>query len=251
MKKLFICIKWVLKQALTPLILILVWFFNIRPFSNMMIPLLDALFDTGLALKIQENKLTPAALAAIDIALLTFFSNALLDLLKRIFKSPLKITVKITDKQLGDFTTLTFKKDNPEQTFPTNVSVKIDAKLEYGLFLFKYIFRGVRLTFFWHPELLTVDHQFKHHVNILNFEKEPGNIHCNILPLFSESDKEFDIEGEFQLLVNRPINKSGLIKTKVQVNSQHKILRFMLNWSINMLVKKEFTPCKIHLRSEV
>ncbi|PFR11762.1 hypothetical protein COK30_17585 [Bacillus cereus] len=249
MKKLFIGIKWFIKRALPPLILILVWIFNVRPFSNM-IPILDSLFNTELASKIKENQISPATLAAIDVALLTFVLNALIDVVKKIFKPLLKIKVNILDKDLGSFTTLTVNKDDYEQTFPTNIKVKIHAELESGLFIFKHIFRGVRLTFFWHPEWLTVDHNFKHHTQILNFKKEPGNIHCNIIPLFSESDNDFEIEGEFQIMLNKPIKKFGSISTKVQINSNKKFLRFMFNWLINILITTELKSCKIHLRSE-
>lgn len=229
--------------------MILVWFFNIRPFSNI-IPILDSIFNAGLALKIKENQLTPAALAAIDIALLTFLLNALIDLVKKIFKRPLKVTVKIKDKHFDNFTTLTFQKEAGEKTFSTNVSVKIEAKLEYGLFIFKNIFRGVRLTFFWHPDFLSIEHGFTDHTKIMNIEIEPGNIHCNLLPLFSESDKDFDFENKLYVMVNNHIKKSGQISAKVQINSNNAFWRFMFNWAINMLVKTEITPFKIHIRSE-
>lgn len=251
MKKFFSFIRWLFKTGLTPGILILVWFVNVRPFSNLILPFLDTSFHLDVANRLKNNSISPAALGAIDVAILNFLAIAVLDLLKKIFVHPFKVDIKIYDKKISqNYTTLEFNETNPENTYPHDLSLKISAEIKSLLWIFQKIFRGVRIVIFWHPEWLSVTPEFRDRTQILNCKSTPGNLHFDIIKLFSESDLEVEFEGKLKVLLNSDIKKHGSISAKIEINSDKRFVRWCLNWFINIFIKKDIKPCKIHLKKE-
>ncbi|MGW9102610.1 hypothetical protein ACWGPK_25185, partial [Priestia megaterium] len=82
---------YLIKKFLPPIILVLVWVYNLRP-----ITLLDKLLPIDLIKKTNSNPdIPPTIIGAIDVALLTVIFSLLSDLFSKFFSKPIELTIKL------------------------------------------------------------------------------------------------------------------------------------------------------------
>ena len=91
LKLLFEFLKWLLSVAATPSALIIVWFYNFRPFQ-----FLSKFVGNGSELQHKIDSLPPATVGAVDVALTVLIFNIIAYFFKKIEK-PVSIKTEIID----------------------------------------------------------------------------------------------------------------------------------------------------------
>ncbi|PKF88429.1 hypothetical protein CW306_13780 [Bacillus sp. BA3] len=246
MKKFFQFIKWLAQAASIPLILVLVWFFNVRPFS-FLFNYVDSILTVDLSTKYKQKGVPDAIFGAIDVAFLTFIYNFSLIILSKIFSKPAKVSIEIHDRKSNkNFVTIPFDEERIESQDPTSIKLKGEIEINYAKWLFDYILKGIRISIQWHPKWLSVVPQIKGASEIIT-NSHPGVMHFNFMDLLSESDSTSTIDGKLSILANSNFKRDGNINVKIEVNSKYKIIRVCFNWVIRLLVKSDLKPCNISL----
>lgn len=243
-------IIWIIQAASVPLILVLVWLFDIRPFS-ILFKQLDALLATDLAGKLKAKSIPPAIYGAIDVALLTFIYNVVIKVFSNFFKRPVSVSVEIKDRKSNkNFCVIPFKEEHIEVQTPNQLTVKGEIEIKYAKWLFDYLIKGIRIRIIWHPIWLSIEPQINRNKQFIVLNELPGEIYFNFMDMLSDSDRSTTIEGKLLILANSAFKQNGYVNIKVEINSDYKILRVGFNWIIRILVKADLKPCSISLEKE-
>ncbi|MCM3620332.1 hypothetical protein M3936_22510 [Sutcliffiella horikoshii] len=243
MLKLF---KWLIQAGTVPLIIVLVWFMDIRPFT-FLFNFVDQILATDLVAKVSNKNIPVTIYGAIDVALLTFFYNLFIKLISKLLKKPALISLKIIDrKSQKSFTTLPFNEETPGTQLPSKIKLQGQIEIRYARWVFYSLLKGVRVTIQWHPKWLSIEPQIGNSDLLTVFQK-PGEIHFNFLELLSESDPSTSIDGKLSIMANSNFKRNGLIRIKVEVNSKNSIIRFCFSWLISILIRTDIKPCEIEL----
>ncbi|QFT87386.1 hypothetical protein FIU87_01865 [Bacillus sp. THAF10] len=238
--------KWLIQAGTVPLIIVLVWFMDIRPFT-FLFNFIDQILATDLAAKISNKNIPVTIYGAIDVGLLTFFYNLLIKLMSQILKKPALISLEIIDrKSQKNFTTLPFNEETPGMQLPTKIKLKGQIEIRYALWVFSSLLKGVRVTIQWHPKWLSIEPQIGDS-DLFSVVQKPGEIYFNFLELLSESDLSTSIDGKLSIMANSNFKRNGLIKIKVEINSKNSIIRFCFSWLISILISTDIKPCEIEL----
>lgn len=246
MGKIINFLKWIFQAISVPLILVLVWFYDLRPFSKVFIKL-DEFLTADLAAKVAEKDIPLTIYGAIDVALLTFFYNLLMIITSKFFKKPAKITIEISDRKSSQqFIAIPFDEENVGMQSPTHINLKGEIEIIYGRWLFDYIIRGVRVSVIWDPQWLSVEPQIRGVSDVLQLR--PGGIDFNFMDMLSESDPSTSIDGKLSVMANSNFKRNGSIGIKLGINSRYKLIRGCFNWTVSLLIKSELKPCKIMLQ---
>ncbi|WP_416420540.1 hypothetical protein ACLZHR_09510 [Priestia aryabhattai] len=236
-------IIYLLKKLITPIILVLVWFYNIRP-----ITILDKILPIDLMKKIKDNPdIPPTIIGAIDVAFLTVIFAVLSDLFNKLFSKPIDITVKIKPKNSSaDSVTIKSNEDKIEDAQLTVISFKFDGEIHKFYKTIKFIFRGIKVKIFWHPEFITVRSDLED-ITWLNPSKGAGTLSFDALKLFSESDSIVSYPVELRVGPNNPYKDHGKIAAKIEVSSEKKWVCACFSGILNSLINLKIEPCNIHI----
>lgn len=239
-------LKWLLQAGAVPVIIVLVWFFNIRPFSFLLTEI-DAILAVDLAVKVAEKNIPITIYGAIDVAILTFLYNLCTIVISSIFRKPALVSVEISDrKSQQNFATLPFDEDNPGAQSPTYINLNGHIEIKNAKWIFDSFLKGVRVTVQWHPEWLSIEPQIDPS-QLITINQKPGEIHFNFFDMLSESDWSTSIDGKLLVMANSNFKRNGTIGIKVEINSKYKLVRMCFNWILYILINTEVKPCKIEL----
>jgi hypothetical protein len=238
----FRLLVYILKKAIAPVALVLVWIYNVRPLI-----FLDKIFQTELMKKIKDNPDVPnTILGAIDVAILSFLLGVLSDVINKFFSKPIELTIKFKPSSSNsDSVTIKYDPDKLENAEATKISLKISGRIYKFYKLIKFIFRGIRVKIYWHAKWLSVT--WREADTLLAPTSKPGAICFDILTLFSESDDVIEFLTTLYVTVNSSIKDQGNITAKVEINSDNKILCICFNGILNSLINLKIEPCKIFL----
>jgi hypothetical protein len=235
----------VIHASSVPVILVLVWFFDVRPFTSFF-GFLDNLLSTDLAAKVNDKGIPPAIYGAIDVALLTFIYNFIKIILSKIAMKPVKISFDIKDRKTNqNLTAIPFDKENVGTQSPTQVKINGEIEIRYAKWFVNYILRGIRISIQWHPKWLSVVPQLDE--AMINLDKLPGEINFNLMDALSEEENSTTIEGRISILANSDFKRDGFVSIIVGINSKNKIIRLCFHWLIMFLVKTDLKPLKVIL----
>ncbi|WP_078382322.1 hypothetical protein [Sutcliffiella halmapala] len=237
-------IIWIIKAISVPAILVLVWFFDFRPFSSVFAKL-DEILTVDLAAKVADKNIPPAIYGAIDVALLTFLYNLLMIICSKFFKKPAQIKIEVSDRMSSQqFIAIPFNEEMAGMQSPTHINLKGEIEIIYGKWFFEFI--GVRVSVIWDPNWLSIEPQIKGGSELLKLR--PGGIDFNFLDMLPESDPSTSIDGKLSVMANSNFKRNGSIGLKLGVNSRYKLIRGCFNWIIPLLVKSELKHCRIMLQ---
>ncbi|MFE4243179.1 hypothetical protein [Peribacillus butanolivorans] len=234
---------YILKKALVPIALVLVWFYDIRPLT-----FVDEILSMDLMLKINKMNLPPAIIGAIDVAILTFFITLISDAVNKFFTKPIELTIKLGPSN-SNADSVTIKYD-PDKEEADQISVKLSGQIYKFYKTIKFIFRGIKVKIYWHPRFLSVT--LKDYVSdeMLIVKDMPGAIYFDILNLFSDSDDILDQPIKLYIRANSDKKREGKITAKIEVNSENKFICLCFNGILNSLIKLKIESCKIHIAKE-
>ncbi|MGF2614203.1 hypothetical protein FZC84_16805 [Rossellomorea vietnamensis] len=247
MHNLFQFLKWVIQAASIPIILVLVWFFDIRPFTSIF-NYLDDVLKSDLSLKIKNKGIPPTILGAIDVALLTFIYNFLNIVISKVFSKPARVSIELRDRKSNkNFIALPFEEEKIGMQSPSHINLVGEIEIKYGKWVFDYILKGIRVNILWHSKWLSVEPQLFGASDIVKLYSRPGKLHFNLMDMLSESEPRTEIDGRLSIMANSNFKRDGHITIKVELNSSQKLVRLCFNWIILMLIKIEIKPCIISL----
>lgn len=236
---------WLLQAASIPIILVFVWIFDVRPFSELFI-YLDNLLAADLESKIRDKDIPISIYGAIDVALLTFIYNAICKIASKVFRKPVIVSLEIEDKRSNkNFSAIPFDEKLIGMQAPTHLTIKGEIEFKYAKWIFDFILRGIRISIKWHPAWLSVEPQIMGVSKII--KSQPGLLHFNFMDLLSDDEPKTSIEGKLSILANYNFKRDGYIDLKVEINSKYKIVRVSFNWILSLLVKMDLKPCSISL----
>lgn len=241
-------LKWLLSTAVTPIALIIVWVYDIRPFQ-IGIEFLGGIIGKDSPLKAEIDAIPQAAVGAIDVAVTVFIFNAIGYFIKKLSK-PISFKVEILDAYTEQpSASLDFDEDNIGQDSPYPLKLKMGVKVSpFFWWTFKHVLRGIRINVIWHPSWLSVTTDFRDKSGILRPKIRPGSYEFNLLDVMSESDIETKLEGKLSVLVNSGIKKQGNVDCKLGINNDYAFIRWLFQWVVLLVVKEETTPCKLILK---
>ncbi|MCF6409015.1 hypothetical protein [Pseudalkalibacillus salsuginis] len=240
-------IKWLLQAGSIPLVLILVWFLEIRPFTYLYTKA-DNLLAFDLASFMAKKNIPITIYGAIDVALLTFLYNFAVIILSKLFKKPVEIKISISDyKSNQNITSIPFDEEQIGMQSPTHIKLNGKIKITYVKWLFDLILKGIRVSIIWHPKWLSIEPQINGSPQMIELYKRPGEISLNFLDMLSESDWSTTMDGKLSIMANSNFKRDGYISIKVGINSKSKFIRICFDWVMNIFVKTDLKSCKIIL----
>ncbi|OMD83449.1 hypothetical protein BSK49_24500 [Paenibacillus odorifer] len=233
---------FLLSISYQPGALFLVWIWNVRPFTWIS----DSLNIDLIKIFGTQNPITLQS--ALDVALLAWLLNLLLQLLKILLDKlvrPVKVEIKVkdpTDQTKNNSTLYSFAENK-------SVPLKVECEMEIKWRLVGKLLRLLKsnLTIAW-PEgwlSLRIDNSNKYGQSIV----KKGNIYF-FSPWISISDAESS--SRFQLIiffnVNHDYKTEGSINVDFESAIENKLLKFISNILIRALVKKQLEHRTISLK---
>ncbi|GIO03043.1 hypothetical protein J5TS2_37110 [Brevibacillus halotolerans] len=228
-------IKYVLSVIASPVCLLLVWCFNIRPFSYF-----KETFNGAFTSNIPDT-----AMVAIDLSIVLVVYNVIGKLIEKL-ERPVKVKISIINPadSLGEDTT--------KYTFGEHTKkLKITGEISYNSTFFKNLttckgaFPHV-LEVHWNDRWLTVRFDERKTEKLKASTKE-GKWTCSFDELLGEKTNKTTFEIPIFFNVDSDIIRSGEIECQVTYGSKSFLLNTILSWIKCLFMKIELKLHKIVL----
>jgi len=237
---------YIAKKALIPIALVLVWLYDIRPLTYV-----DKILSIDLTNQINEMKLPPAIIGAIDVAILTFIFTLISDVVNKFFSKPIDLTIKLKPTNSNaDSLTVKYDQNKLENAEGEPISLKLSGQVHKFYKIIGFIFRGIKVKIYWHPKWISVTMNDYQSNELLNPKTKPGEIYFDILNLFSDSDDILDLPFKLYVTANNNIKREGKVAAKIEVNSENKFICFCFNGILNSIINLKIESCKIYIAKE-
>lgn len=233
--------KSILKNSITPLILILVWVWDVRPFYSFTL-YINQYLVTPL---VSEEKLTSTGFVAIDIALITFMINSAVSIIFSIFTKPILININIEDSANGkNYTSI--DGSHIGESLPTLLKITMSAEIKsyiYPLFVF---LKGINLFIRWDSAWLSITPQFNDPQHKIKVTRKPGKISFNIMDVLTKDDLSTKVDGKLSVMLNNGMKKEGNVSTRIESGINNIIMNKIISLGIlTFLVNIKTKKCEI------
>ena len=236
-------LKYIIGKLITPAVLVLVWFFNFKPFS-----LIVYWFDSILKEPITKDEIPLSAYGAIDIAVLAFLINILLDGFK-VMKKPIKIAAKIVNSGI-EKNLIMIPETGIGEMNPIYANVEISCEVNKKFYPVLNYLSHLRIRIIWHGKWLSVTPDFFSATGFLDIKQKPGEISFDLMNYLSESDPRALFHGKLGIQLNEPKKRNGNICTKVKLDFGNVFVNILLSWvTTKMLINTEISDCEITIIS--